>query len=443
MSVDLELGRKIIENLKNRFDEVAVSIVTRDNVMVKLWNTEPSVVQSWKTTDISLRLAKDRRLFLLDFSTKDPETLLKDVEQLPSIAKKIEEAEIYAPLPEPSIVRPVEGGVDPNVLSARNEPGKLVYKMIEAALKYDVDRVAGTLTLGHETRSVLNSRGFEASESKTIVEAYLRSFKGEFSGHWAYGGTRLDESKLVEVGDRAGYLATVSNKKVEFTPGKYTVILSPLVVGNLINYLTFMASAMAVLMGFSMFLKYKPGDKVAAEALTLLDKPRDTTLPGFASFDDEGVETFDKPIIENGRLVNLLHNVSTASKMGVKSTGNAGWMLPRSWNLELSPGELSEKDLFKDVDKGVFFSNNWYTRYQNYAEGVFSTVSRDATLYVENGEVVGQVGRVRLSTSFPILLTNTTGCTRERYDVMWWEVRTPSRIPYLVAREIMVTRPEI
>ncbi|MGB9827913.1 MAG: TldD/PmbA family protein [Thermosphaera sp.] len=443
MSMDLELGRKIIESLRSRFDEVAVSIVTRDNVMVKLWNSEPSVVQSWKITDVMLRLAKNRRLFLLEYSTRDPEALLKDVEELPKMAEKIEEAEIYAPLPDPGVVKPVEGGVDPIALSARNEPGKLVYKMIDAALKYNVDRVAGTLTLGYETRAVLNSKGFEASESKTSVEAYLRAFKGEFSGHWAYGGTRLNEPKLVEVGDRAGYLATVSNRKVDLSPGKYTVILSPLVVGNLVNYLTFMASAMAVIMGYSMFLKYKPGEKVAAETLTLLDKPRDPTLPGFASFDDEGVETFDKPIIENGRLVSLLHNVSTASKMGVKSTGNAGWMFPHPWNLELSPGELSEKDLFKDVEKGVFFSNNWYTRYQNYAEGVFSTVSRDATLYVENGEVVGQVGRVRLSTSFPILLANTTGCTRERYDVMWWEVRTPSRIPFLVAKDIMVTRPEI
>ncbi|WP_448577319.1 metallopeptidase TldD-related protein [Thermosphaera sp.] len=443
MSMDLELGRKIVENLKEKFDEVAVSIITRDNVMVKLWNTEPSVVQSWKITDVTLRLAKDRRLFLLEYSTRDPEALLKDVEELPRMAKKIEEAEIYAPLPEPGAVKPVEGGVDHNALSARDELGKLVYKMLDAALKHNVDRVAGTLTVAYETRTVLNSKGFEASESKTAVEAYLRAFKGEFSGHWAYGGTRIDESKLIETGDRAGYLATISSNKVDLTPGKYTVILSPLVVGNLINYLTFMASAMAVIMGYSMFMKYKPGDKVAAETLTLLDKPRDPTLPGFASFDDEGVETFDKPIIENGRLASLMHNNSTASKMGAKSTGNAGWLFPHPWNLELSPGELSEKDLFKDVEKGVFFSNNWYTRYQNYAEGVFSTVSRDATLYVENGEVIGQVGRVRLSTSFPTLLANTVGCTRERYDVMWWEVRTPSRIPFLVAKDIMVTRPEI
>ncbi|MEM4433592.1 MAG: metallopeptidase TldD-related protein, partial [Thermosphaera sp.] len=78
-----------------------------------------------------------------------------------------------------------------------------------------------------------------------------------------------------------------------------------------------------------------------------------------------------------------------------------------------------------------------------YTEGTFSTVSRDATLYIENGEIVGQVGRVRLSTSFPILMNNTVDCTKERYDIMWWEVRHPSRIPYLVAKDIMVTRPEL
>lgn len=443
MTLDLDLARKIVERLGSKFDEVAVSITTRDEVMVKLWNTQPSIVQNWRASEIALRLAKNRRLFLLEFSTRDPEAIMKDIEELPKMAERMDEAEIYAPLPEPSKIRLVEGGVDNNVLKAMNEPGGVVGRIIDSAFAHKVDRVAGTLSLKYETRTVVTSKGFEAFEPKTSVEAYLRAFKNEFSGHWAYGGTRLDESKLIEVGDKAGYLATISSKKVNLTPGRYTVILSPLVVGNLMNYLTFMASAMAVILGFSMFLKYKPGDKVGADVITIIDKPRDPSLPGFTSFDDEGIETYDKPIIEEGKLRNLLHNTATASKTGGKSTGNAGWMFPRPWNLELVPGDLSEKNLFEDVKRGVFFSNNWYTRYQNYTEGTFSTVSRDATLYVENGEIIGQVGRVRLSTSFPILLSNTIDCTRERYDIMWWEVRHPSRIPYLVAKDIMVTRPEL
>ncbi|MEM4435782.1 MAG: TldD/PmbA family protein [Thermosphaera sp.] len=443
MSFDLDLARKIVERLSSKFDEVAVSITTRDEVMVKLWNTEPSIIQNWKVSEIALRLAKNKRLFLLEFTTRDPESLMKDVEELPKMAERMDEAEIYAPLPEPSKVKLVEGGVDPKVLDAMNDPGKIAGKMIDSSLSHKVDRVAGTITLKHETRTVATSKGFEAFEPRTSVEAYLRAFKDEFSGHWAYGGTRLEESRLLEVGDKAGYLATISTNRINLTPGKYTVILSPLVVGNLVNYLTFMASAMAVILGFSMFLKYKPGDKIGADTITLMDKPRDSTLPGFASFDDEGVETYDKPIIEAGRLRSLLHNTATASKTGGKSTGNAGWMFPHPWNLELAPGSLSEKSLFEDVKQGVFFSNNWYTRYQNYTEGTFSTVSRDATLYIENGEIVGQVGRVRLSTSFPILMNNTVDCTKERYDIMWWEVRHPSRIPYLVAKDIMVTRPEL
>ncbi|WP_236875903.1 metallopeptidase TldD-related protein, partial [Clostridioides difficile] len=39
-------------------------------------------------------------------------------------------------------------------------------------------------------------------------------------------------------------------------------------------------------------------------------------------FDDEGVATFKKEVVLNGKLITLLHNLKTANKAGVKTTGN-------------------------------------------------------------------------------------------------------------------------
>jgi PmbA protein len=443
MTGTVELGREVVNKLRASYDDVAVLIKTRDRVMVKLWNTEPSVTQSWITTEVSLLLTKSKRVLILEFSVGRPEEILKAVEKISSVVERVEESELYAPLPEPQEVKLVEGSFDAKVIDAMRDPGKLTRLMIDAALSEGAERVAGTLTLSNDERVLVTSKGFENSERRTLVEAYLRAFKKEFSGQWAHGSTHVNEKEIEEVGRKAGLYASITSNKADLQPGKYDVVLSPLVVGNLMNYVSFMSSALAVLMGYSMFMKFRPGDKIASEKLTLVDTPRDPTLPNVASFDDEGVPTYDKPIIEDGVFHNLLHNSGTATKLGVKSTGNAGWVMPNPWNLRMKPGELREEELVSELRNGVIITNNWYTRLQNYVEGTFSTVARDAALLVKNGEVVGNVGRVRIATSFPQLLNNIEEMTRQTYDIMWWEVRTPTRAPYVLARNVNLTKPYI
>jgi Predicted Zn-dependent proteases and their inactivated homologs len=324
-----------------------------------------------------------------------------------------------------------------------DDPSEIVEELINASMTYPVDRVAGTVTLTKTNLTLVNSKGFQCEEKSTGVEAYARVFKGEFSGHWAYGSTRLSMNNIKEVGERAGYYATLTSDKTDVTPGTYNVIISPLVAGNLFNYVASMASALSVMTGFSVFAKYKPGEKIGAGSLSLYDRPRDATLPSTRGFDDEGVETYDKPIIENGVVRNILHNSGTANKMRVKTTGNAGWVRPTPWNLEINEGELRESELISEVRNGLLVLNNWYTRLQNYYEGYFSTVSRDVVLVIKNGELTGHGGRIRIATSFPNLMNNIIGATRERFDISWWEVRTPIRTPFILIQNIPVTKPEV
>ncbi len=443
MSIPLDIGKKVVDKLRPKFDDVAVVINQKDYVMVKLWNSEPSVTQSWMDTQVSLLLTKDKKVLMLGLSVRDPEAILGAVENLGPAIQNMEESELYAPLPEPSRLSPLTGTVDKAVIEAMRDPSPLVEEMLEGAAEYKVDRVAGTLVLGKSTRTLVTSKGFEGVEEGTELEAYLRAFKGEFSGHWAFGSRRVEKEMIRDVGAKAGYYATLSSSKAEFTPGKYDVVLSPLVIGNLIDYIGFMASAAAVLMGFSMFMKFKPGDKVGSEKFTLEDIPRDVELPGSVSFDDEGVPTSNKPIIHEGKLVNLLHNSGTAKKMGAESTGNAGWLMPSPWNLKIPTGDLNEEDLARELGNGIIINNNWYTRLQNYVEGIFSTVSRDATLLVKNGEIVGNLGRIRIADRFTTLLNNIENYTKKHYKIKWWEVETPVKAPYVLIRNLNITKPFI
>ncbi|MEM4717770.1 MAG: TldD/PmbA family protein [Desulfurococcaceae archaeon] len=438
-----EIAHRISDDLSRHYDEVAILLNQKENVMVKLWNTEPSVVQSWFDTEITVRLAKSGRLLILGFTTRDPEQVIGIGKKIIEYADKIDVSEIYSPLPENVKCSPIQDVYDHNIEKYMDDPSSLVDSIVDQATSYGVDRVAGTVTLGKFNRILVTSKGYECSETKTSIIAYARAFKGEFSGHWAYGSTRVDYNKIKEVGEKAGKYATLTKSRVELIPGKYRIAISPLVAGNLFNYIARMASALWVLIGFSFFGRYKPGDKVSNEQLSLFDKPRDSLLPGGAGFDDEGVETFDKPIIENGIMKTLLFNNGIASILGTKSTGNAGWIMPSPWNIEVSmKSDLNEDELVEELKEGLIITNNWYTRLQNYYEGVFSTVSRDIALVVRNGEIVGDAGRVRIASNFPHFLSNIEFATSKSYDISWWEVSLPTRTPYLVVKDVMVTKPE-
>lgn len=440
---DVEIIRKIVKEMSKSYDEVAVIVNRTERVMVKLWNTEPSVIQSWFDWNVGVRLAKNKRTWILWLYAKDLEYLLKSSSRILELVDKVEESEIYAPLPEPSKCTPIENAYDPAVEKYMDDPSELVELMVHEALSQQVDRIAGMLTLGKHSKTLVTSKGFECQEVKTFVETYMRAFKKDHSGHWAYGSTHVDLEGLKIVGRKAGYYAILTEKKVDFAPGKYNIAISPLVAGNLFNYIARMASALSIISGFSFLAKYKPGSRIASEILSLHDKPRDQLLHGGTGFDDEGVPTYDKPIIENGSYVTILHNSGTARKFGTISTGNAGWIMPRPWNIEISHGDLSEEELLQELKDGVLITNNWYTRLQNYFEGYFSTVSRDVALFVKNGEIVGDVGRVRISSSFPHVLSNIKAMTRTRYSIAWWEVSVPTRSPYIILQDIRLTRPEV
>lgn len=441
MRESIEIAEEIVKGLKTEFDDVTAIVTSKDESMVKIWNTEPSIVQSWIETSVTVYIAKNRRTLVLSLSIDDPSEIIKRVKAAGPALLKLEASDIYAPLPEPTEWKPIEGLLDRAIAKALDDPKDVAEAMIASALDRGVDRVAGTLDLVYGKRAVVTSKGFSGEEKMTSVEAYLRAFKDEMSGHWAYGARHLDLKSIEEVGDKAGYYATLTDRKADYTPGKYDVIISPLVVGNLVNYVGFMASAAAILMGYSMFLKYKVGDEVASEIISMYDVPRDHELPSSTAFDDEGVPTYDKPIIEKGILRNILHNSGTASKMGTKSTGNAGLIFPIPWNLRLSTGSLSEDDLAAELENGIIINNNWYTRLQNYVEGAFSTVSRDATLLVKNGEVVGDLGRIRISDKIGNLLKNASALGKTLYKIKWWEVETPTKAPYMLIRDVNITKP--
>jgi PmbA protein len=250
----------------------------------------------------------------------------------------------------------------------------------------------------------------------------------------------LDASRA---GAAAGEIARLSQKPGKGKGGKYDVIFSPLAFAPLVSVAGGVASIFSVESGFS-FFKDKVGKKVASSSVTLHD---DGTLPGgYGSkpFDDEGVPTQRNTLIDKGTYKTHLYNTSYARKYKTRSTGNAGLISPDPWHLVLEPGKLSKENLFSQVKNGIYISNVWYTRFQNYQTGDFSTIPRDGMFIIKNGEFQKPIKQLRVSDNVLRLLQNVSAAANDSRQVWSWELGesgSPVTMPHILIKNVNLTEP--
>jgi len=427
-----EAGRRL-HGLAEEFVVLARGV---EREMLKLARGEASVVQSWNSIEFGVYVARrDGRLLFTELSTSSPGDAVESVARL---VERLEPSPLYAPLPratgesyslvDPAIARHLSG----------EERLDLAHD-IELELLGDV---AGMASLSRTRLVLLNSHGERLRGDKTAFTGYLRVFRGGRSGQWSWAHTGYDGGRPARrAAQAARELAEecqgLPAERVE--PGRYRVLLSPMVAGNLVDELVGMANGASILFGMSFIRPDTIGERVFSEALTIVDAPRDASLPGYSLFDDEGVATRDKAVVRRGVLETVLHNSKTAKAMGAETTGNAGLLMPRPFSIVVEPGDLGSDELLEALGNGVYVTNNWYTRFQSYPEGAFSTVTRDAVFIVRGGRPVACTGRIRIADRLGELFSRVEAAGREAWRLEWWEIPVPSLVPHLLVGEAGIT----
>jgi PmbA protein len=317
---------------------------------------------------------------------------------------------------------------------------------INAALAEGARRSSGTLITSEWKRYVKTSAGAEGEDKGTSIELSIRAFvDDDASGQGISCGTRLEDFDAGSAGKEAARISTQAKNPVFGDEGKFTVVFGPSIMANFLNRVSDSASAYSVDVGLS-FLKDKVGQKVASEKFTLVDDGR---IPGGMysySFDEEGYPTHSTKVIDRGVLKTYLHSSYSVAKYGGELTGNAffaggGWgITPVALNAVIEPGEDSLDELFGQVGNGLYLTNNWYTRFQNYQTGDFSSICRDGAFRIRNGKIDQPLKGLRISDNMPRILQSISSLSKERQWIKWWEVTTPTYLPHMVVENVGITR---
>ncbi len=426
------------EGRRGGADDVAAVCMRENMKMIRFSNNRVTVTQAWLSSILSVMVAIRKRVAIGSVEDLSRGSVKQSLKDLIRIAESTGPNKDYAGLPrgqfkyrasEPSLPSPEGSTLVDHVKVA-----------VESVVSNGAERVAGALVFRRVDTEIETSAGASGSDASSSLEISVRAFcDGEASGQANSCARREEDFHPEEAGRAAAEIARRAVNPVEGKPGRYNVVLGPNVFANLLNDVMTAASAFNVEAGLS-FMADKLGGKVASSSLTLIDDG--TTPEGLNSrlFDDEGVPSGRTVVIDRGVIQSYLHNFSTAKKFRCSTTGNAGWIVPQPWNIIVEPGRVSEEVLLQDLGEGVYITNNWYTRFQDYRRGDFSTVCRDGLFRVEGGEIVQSLKGLRISGNLQRILRNIVELSDRRYWVKWWEVETPTLTPHVLVRDVTLTK---
>lgn len=425
------------EGKRRGADDVAATSVKEDAKMIRFANNEVTVSQSWRSTTIYVMVSIRKKVAIGVIEDLSEGSMKQSISELIKIAKTTRPNRSYARLPVGPF-RYRSSHADLSVQSSNLV--KYVKDAISSAVSSGADRVAGSLVFRSSSTGIETSAGASGNDSLSSLEISVRAFSGiEASGQSNSCARSEKDFHPEQAGKAAAEIAKKAVNPLEGKSGKYDVILGPNVVANLMNDVISAASAFNVDAGLS-FIAGMLTKRVASKSLTLVDDGTLSDGLNSRAFDDEGLPTQKTIVIKNGVLQSFLHNSSTAKKFGRHSTANAGWIVPQPWNIIVERGGTSEEGLFSDLGDGIFITNNWYTRFQNYRTGDFSTVCRDGIFRVADGEIVQSLKGLRISENLPRLLRNISCLSDKQYWVKWWEVEFPTLTPYVLVKDVNLTK---
>jgi len=265
---------------------------------------------------------------------------------------------------------------------------------------------------GKATYGIINSKGLNLKNERNSLTAYVVPIVEENSEK--YDGMGYIIAKTVgdiKPNDLAKQALEEALSKVggkSIPSGKYKIIINNEAMVSLLGTFSGIFNAEQAQKGLSL-LKGKEGEIIASDIITLIDDPHLEDGLGTTSFDDEGVATYKKEIITNGKLNTLLYNLKTAYKAEVKSTGNgfkgsyASTVGVSATNFYIKPGEKSFEDLCNEVKEGVII-----TEFAGLHSGA-SAITGDFSLaakgfMIENGKKTFPIEQITVAGNFFTLL---------------------------------------
>lgn len=271
-----------------------------------------------------------------------------------------------------------------------------------------IDGSQAFAAFGRQTVALCNSKGLDLSYTYDYSQiGAVANLKEEDAMYNAFKIKAGDFAKfdMAELAKDAVKEAVASIGRESVDSGIYDVVFSNQVMGDMLATFFGVFSAENAQRGLSL-LNEKEGEMIASDIVTIVDDPFCKEAYNLMPFDGEGVATYRKAVVENGKLNTLLHSLTTAKKKGIASTGNgrkAGYssmVSVRPYNFYIEKGGAGDKeDIFAKIGNGIYITElNGMHAGANAVTGDFSLAAEG--FLIQNGKKAHVIKNFTVSGNF-------------------------------------------
>ena len=277
-----------------------------------------------------------------------------------------------------------------------------IQPVLQRAQKQDL-QASGFLNIGTSFSSFGNSAGLFVYDRGTDVLHTVTARTADGTGAGWAGTTHYDFSKMdvAGMGGIAIDKAIRSQKPTTLEPGKYTVILEPSAVSDLLGMMISDFDQRSADEGRSFATKKGGGsllgETVFGKNVTIFSDPNDALVPG-AIYSDDGQPALRTLWVDGGVLKNLQCTRYWAQKSKIAS-------VPGPTTLTMTGGTTSTDDMIKQTKRGLLITRFWYIREVDPQTVLLTGLTRDGVFLIEDGAITRPVCNFRFNES-PVAMLN-------------------------------------
>lgn len=263
---------------------------------------------------------------------------------------------------------------------------------------------AGFFQDGVAWQGMMNSKGLSAfyRNTQASLSVTVRSNDGTGSGYVARDVNDIAGFNPEDISAIALEKAVASRNPVAIEPGKYTVVLEPEAVVEMLQPMVGGFNARQTDEGRSFLSKpggsSKLGEKLVDARVSIWSDPQDRNVPASPWIGD-GRATARTMWIDQGVVANLYYSRYWAEKQKKPA-------IPFPTNMIMAGGSSSTADMIRDVQRGILVTRFWYIRFVDPQTLLLTGLTRDGTFLIENGAVKHAIKNMRFNESPIIMLNN-------------------------------------
>jgi predicted Zn-dependent protease len=410
---DYRLGAAELHRIAERVlklsgaDETEIEISAVTDALTRFANNTIHQNVAEQHLTISVRAVFDGRTARATTNKTDDESLHRVVATAASLARVQPKNPDLQPMLRPQKYQKVARYFPATASASPADRARGVAHVCKVAAK-EMQTAAGIFSTGLSEMALANSRGLFAHYEQTRAEFSVTILEKDSSGWAKANSPDISDIEPDSLASTASAKAIASRGPLELDAGRYTTILEPPAVLDLVGFLFYDFAGTAVEDQRSVFTG-RMGKPLFGDNITLWDDvyhPLQLGLP----FDGEGVPRQKVLLVDRGVPKNLVYARSTAKKMKAKPTGH-GFSLPNDYgeapmNLVFAGGNSSVDDMIRSTERGVLVTRLWYIREVDPYQKILTGMTRDGTFLVKDGKVAGGIRNFRFNQSMIEMLSN-------------------------------------